>query len=84
MIGQAGVSVGVVTADSTSIGHADIAGEVLEGVWKVENSITTKVTSPTHTTSTKANHLAQHQPRRLSTEHANDSGTRYLASRSKL
>jgi hypothetical protein len=36
--GRAGVSVGVVTADSAGIGHADIAGEVLEVVWDVENS----------------------------------------------
>jgi hypothetical protein len=30
------VSVGVVTADSAGIGHADIAGEVLEVIWERE------------------------------------------------
>jgi hypothetical protein len=34
-------SVGVVTADSTEIGHADIAGEVLKVSGSVENSMIT-------------------------------------------
>jgi hypothetical protein len=60
----------VVTADSTGIGHADIAGEVLKGVVKRRelHDHLGDLTRPT--ASTKAIHPTNLQLKALLTEHA--------------
>ena len=61
------VLVGVVTADSTEIGHADIAGEVLKVSGSVENSMITYRASPA---SIEATHPTKPQLKAPTTENA--------------